>query len=250
MKSYLEATHADNQVLKFIGTSPLYFFRLGVYGQIKCYNTFGLSEYCTYILYGFHDSVHGAVFAGGSCYPRAIAQVCALCSNKWNSGVKCTPTSNGLLTVLGITGKEESCVCLTSAKTKQSLSFQWRGSKEEPMFCTFPSIDVTVCLRPFTLKSWMVWVESGVSRDLLFNEWSASDWGESSGPKPFLWYAILVVAYVVCFPSRVSSLKSLLSVANCTNTPGDRFDGTITPCCSDCALISLARLVVINSTSL
>lgn len=78
----MEATQADNQVLKFIGTSPLYFFRLAVYGQIKCYNTFGLSEYCTNILYGFHDGVNGAVFGGGSCYHRAIADICALCSNK------------------------------------------------------------------------------------------------------------------------------------------------------------------------
>ena len=78
----MEATHADNQVLKFIGMSPLYLFRLAEYGQINGYNTFGLSEYCTYIVYSFHDSVNGAVFAGGSCYPRAIAHVCALCSNK------------------------------------------------------------------------------------------------------------------------------------------------------------------------
>ena len=60
----MKASHADNQVLNFIGTSLLYFFPLAVYGQIKRYNTFGLSEYCTDILYGFHDGVNGAVFGG------------------------------------------------------------------------------------------------------------------------------------------------------------------------------------------
>ena len=34
-----------------------------------------------------------------------------------------------------------------------------------------------------------------------------------------------VVACVVCLPSRVSSLKSLLSATNCTNGPGVMFDG-------------------------
>ena len=53
-----------------------------------------------------------------------------------------------------------------------------------------------------------------------------------------------VVALVVFFPSMVSSLKSLLSAAIWTNTPGDMFDGMITPQFnSDLASVSLARAV-------
>ena len=53
-----------------------------------------------------------------------------------------------------------------------------------------------------------------------------------------------VVAWVVFFPSMVSSLKSLLSAAIWTNTPGDMFDGMITPPFNtDLASVSLARAV-------
>ena len=49
--------------------------------------------------------------------------------------------------------------------------------------------------------------------------------GGSLGPNGWCWYITSIVVCVVCLPSRVSSLKSLLSATNCTNGPGVMFDG-------------------------
>ena len=57
------------------------------------------------------------------------------------------------------------------------------------------------------------------------------------------------MACVVFLPSRVSSLKSLLSAANCTNGPAVMFDGMTAPVCWLRASISLAHAVFTISTS-
>ena len=57
------------------------------------------------------------------------------------------------------------------------------------------------------------------------------------------WYTTIVVPWIVFFSSRVSSFKSLLSAAICTNSPGNIFDGMIVPYSSVFARTSMGRLV-------
>ena len=78
---------------------------------------------------------------------------------------------------------------------------------------------------PYTLHSCMGWPWTGFSKSLLLEVWSAWIFGGSVGPNDWRWYTTSVVACVVWLPSRVSSLKSLLSATNSTNGPGVMFDG-------------------------
>lgn len=89
--------------------------------------------------------------------PAIIGQkptfVCCVVTGE--TGVKCTPTRNGLLTVLGITAeRRELCLFnLGKDEAKSFLSMPGLLSKEGPMFCTFARNDVIVGLRPRTPKS-------------------------------------------------------------------------------------------------
>ena len=85
-------------------------------------------------------------------------------------------------------------------------------------------------------RACMSWPWTGYSKDLLLEEWSARIFGGSWGPKGWRWYSTSVVACVVCLPSRVSSLKSLLSAANWTNGRAggyvwwDDYSSLLAPC--------------------
>ena len=88
-----------------------------------------------------------------------------------------------------------------------------------------PTNEVKAGPLPCTLHLCMGWLWTGFSKDLLLEVWSVWIFGGSLGPNGWCRYATSIVVCVVCLPSRVSSLKSLLSATNCTNGPGVMFDG-------------------------